>query len=38
MTAEEKKAHFSKIMGKIQINTKFVLIDVTPKGYGPEEN
>lgn len=38
MTAEEKKAHLAKIMSKIQNNTKFIIEDVTPKGYGPEEN
>lgn len=36
MTAEEKKAHLAKIMTKISTNTKFVIEDVTPKGYGPE--
>ena len=37
MTAEEKKSHFAKIMGRIQNNTKYIIEDVTPKGYGPQE-
>lgn len=37
MTAEEKKAHFAKLMGKIN-KSQYVIEDVTPKGYGPEKN
>ena len=37
MTPEEKKAHFAKLMSKINKN-QYVVEDVTPKGYGPEKN
>lgn len=37
MTAEEKKAHFAKLMRKIN-KSQYVIEDVTPKGYGPEKN
>ena len=37
MTAEEKKAHFAKIMSKVN-KSQYVIEDVTPKGYEPEKN
>jgi hypothetical protein len=37
MTAEEKKAHFAKIMSKVN-KSKYIIEDVTPKDYGPEKN
>ena len=36
MTATEKAEHFAKIMAKINSNVKYVIEDVTPKGYGPD--
>lgn len=36
MTAEEKKAHLAKIMGRVNANPTFKFIDVTPAGYGPD--
>lgn len=38
MTEEEKKAHMAKLLNKINSNTKYIIEDVTPEGYGPEEN
>ena len=38
MTPEEKKAHRAKILSKINENKKYIIEDVTPKGYGPEKN
>ncbi|MFO0417990.1 MAG: hypothetical protein ACK53T_01175 [Planctomycetota bacterium] len=37
MTEAEKKAHLAKIAAKLKGNVKFQIIDVTPKGYGPEK-
>lgn len=37
MTAEEKKAHFARLMSKIN-KSKYIIEDVTPKGYEPEKN
>ena len=36
MTEAEKKAHLAKIMAKVNSNVKFIITDVTPKGYGVE--
>lgn len=36
MTATEKAEHFAKIMAKINSNVKYVIEDVTPKGYGSD--
>lgn len=36
MTETEKKAHLAKLMGRINANTSFKIVDVTPAGYGPD--
>lgn len=38
MTEEQKKTHMAKLLKKINSNVKYIIEDVTPEGYGPEEN
>ena len=35
MTAEEKKQHMANILNKMK--SRYIVEDVTPKGYGPDK-
>lgn len=38
MNDKEKRNHLSSIMSRIKNNSNYIIEDVTPKGYGVEEN